>query len=145
MYTRYDEEGWKCNSIEHAKDDDESENGRRPYGRSLLEYVSTWHRRTQQYAYLRVQYSLYQNQAPSNTQCLDRVGKSMCLVCPCNIARSYQKDSYSPMSWRLNQFVQSPILQHKAQHKHKYAQSIEDRHRRDIAIMTISNPHPFQQ
>lgn len=38
--TRYDEKGRKCDSIEHAKNDDESKNCRRPYRSTLLLYLS---------------------------------------------------------------------------------------------------------
>lgn len=66
-----------------------------------------------------IHYALDQDQAPSENQCFDRIGKCMSLIGPGNVGRGHQQDCDSPISWRRDQFVKGPIFQHKAGEKHE--------------------------
>lgn len=73
------------------------------------------------FPYLILHDPINQYQTPSHRQGLYRVWERMCLICPCNIWWGYQHNCDPSMPRWWNQFMKSPILQHKTQGKHQHS------------------------
>jgi len=73
-------------------------------------------------------------QAPQDDERFNAVGKSVCLEGPGNVGRCDESDGDPPVSRRRNQFMYSPVLEHKAQQEHHDPQSVEGDSRRHLAI-----------
>jgi hypothetical protein len=101
--------------------------------------------------HLRIFDAFYQNQAPQDSQGLDRVGKGVCLKSPSNIRRCNEKKSIAALAWligfviEVDELVKGPVFKHKACKEHQEPQRPEDNNRGDVAILPISNPKPTQQ
>lgn len=89
--------------------------------------------------------ALNQDQAPSNNETLDRVGERVRLVRPCDIGRGDQEHSNATVSWRADELMDGPILQHKAGDEHEDAKCPKDCDWGNLAILAVSDPQPSQQ
>lgn len=69
----------------------------------------------------------------------------MGLVRPGDIGRGDEKHREAPMSRRLDEFVNGPILQHKADDEHKDTEGPKDGDGRDLARLAVTDPKPSQK
>lgn len=86
-----------------------------------------------------------QDQTPHNAQGLNGIRKGMGLISPGHIRRCHQHNRDPSVTWGWDEFVECPVLEHKAQSKHQDPQSPEHGDRGDISILTILEPKPLQE
>ncbi len=144
--SRNQEKRGEGNPIKDTKHGDYPEDGRGQKRRAMLPRVSDvgWRRKRGSLYRIRDN-ALDQDQTPGDNESLDRVGKGVRLVRPRNVRRGDQQGNDAPGLARLDELVDSPVLEDKVHDEHQDPQRPEYGDRRYLSVLAVAHPEPAEQ
>lgn len=123
LQSRYQKESRKCDAIENTEDRYQRKHHAGEESGVLLQEKQTsagvlGARHWKLISDLIIDDALNQHKTPGHQQGLEGVGERVRLIRPCDIGGGHQHHCGHAVPRRRNQFVDRPVLEHEAQHKH---------------------------
>ena len=89
--------------------------------------------------------ALNENHAPRHDERLDRVGKGVCLVRPCDVRGRDEQDGEAAVARRVDELVDGPVLEDEADDEHEDAEGPEDGDGGHLPGLAPADPEPLEE
>jgi len=127
LYARNKHEGWESDAVKQSQNTQEGQGD----ASTDLDVV------------LVVSDAINKDKTPQYNQSFDAVRESVSLEGPSSVGRRDESDGNPPLSRRMDELMDSPVLEYKAQQEHHDPQSVKGDSGGHLAI-TQAFPKPFK-